>query len=344
MLELFTHYKINQSADGIELILFLSPIKEEFSQELGGDTIGNRGTLESVAFQYVKKYLPNLKVKTIKIMAGAMVVTSLGMAAITPEAQAQTPNQTHTPQNQSGNLYTVVNGDTLSQIAARNGTTVQAIRNANQLSSDLIRVGQSLVIPTSGTVVQAPVQTSTYTVVAGDTLSQIAARNGTTVQAIRNANQLSSDLIRVGQTLVIPTGSTVNNAPAATQPVNQINQEELHLLAQLIFAEARGESLEGQIAVGAVIMNRMNNDLFPYTVHDVIFEVSHGHHQFTPAGTGSIFQATPDATNLEAARRALQGEDPTNGSLYFYNPDKTNDTWVRSRTVSTTIGNHVFAY
>lgn len=112
----------------------------------------------------------------------------------------------------------------------------------------------------------------------------------------------------------------------------------------MIYSEARGESLQGQIAVGAVILNRVNSPLFPNSVKEVLFQISNGYYQFTPAQTGALNNATPTQQNIDAALRALNGEDPTNGSLYFYNPSKTSSQWLKSRTVSTVIGNHTFAY
>ena len=249
---------------------------------------------------------------------------------------------TAAPVQQTNETYQVVSGDTLSHIAARHGTTVDAIKQTNQLNSDFLRIGQTLTIPIGTTAVPIQQTNETYQVVSGDTLSHIAARHGTTVDAIKQTNQLNSDFLRVGQVLVMPNVGNVTTAPSETS-IN-INEEELEWLAKMIHAEARGESKEGQVAVGAVILNRVNSDLFPNTIHDVIFEKSHGHYQFSPAGNGALDQATPNEENYEAARRALSGEDPTNGSLFFYNPDKTNDEWVRSRTVSTVIGNHVFAH
>ncbi|NEY72479.1 LysM peptidoglycan-binding domain-containing protein [Bacillus mesophilus] len=250
----------------------------------------------------------------------------------------------------SSHLYTVVSGDSLSSIAKDHGTTVNAIKQANGLSNDFIRIDQTLTIPTETndlTVNDSVKSNSTiYQVVSGDTLSGIAAQTGTTVGAIKMLNQLNSDFLRIGQELRIPTATTTvtpsTNSPKET--ITAVNQEDLEWLAKMIYSEARGESLEGQIAVGAVIMNRVESPLFPNTVKEVLFQISNGHYQFTPAQTGSINTATPNNQNREAALRALNGEDPTNGSLYFYNPNKTSSVWLKSRTVSTTIGNHTFAY
>src|SRR5690606_41107359 len=125
----------------------------------------------------------------------------------------------------------------------------------------------------------------------------------------------------------IPSSQTTV-APAspkfAAEHHSVVDQEELEWLAKMIYSEARGESLEGQIAVGAVIMNRVKNPLFPNTVKEVIFEKTYGYYQLTPAQNGAIHEADPGPQQMEAAKRAMNGEDPTNGALFFYNPDKTS--------------------
>ncbi|WP_138417238.1 LysM peptidoglycan-binding domain-containing protein [Aquibacillus sediminis] len=349
-MEAFTHYKIKETDDGFEVILYLDENLTEFSDELGTVPKMKESDIEKEAVSYVKRLLPSLKVKSVKIMAGAMLLTSLAFGAVTDHqvAAAESPvNQT-----QSLSSYTVSAGDTLYGIAKRTGTTVDAIKQANQLSSNVIQVGQTLTIPTSATSNPTQASGTTYQVVSGDTLYGIAARNGTTVDAIKQANQLSSNLLQVGQTLTIPgtasspmpTDTTLSSPTKQTEQQEDLNQEEVEWLAKMIYSEGRGESLEGQIAIGAVIMNRVESPIFPNNVKDVLFEKSYGYYQFTPAETGAINNATPNAQNIEAAERAIQGEDPTNGALFFYNPDKTSSSYLKSRTVSTIIGNHTFAF
>jgi len=123
-----------------------------------------------------------------------------------------------------------------------------------------------------------------------------------------------------------------------------VSQEEVEWLAKMIFSEGRGESLEGQIAIGAEIMNRVESPLFPNNIKDVLFEQSYSYYQFTPVGTDDIYSATLNEENYEAARRAINGEDPTNGALFYYNPDKASSPYLESREVSTIIGNHTFSY
>ncbi|WP_078433814.1 LysM peptidoglycan-binding domain-containing protein [Metabacillus halosaccharovorans] len=120
--------------------------------------------------------------------------------------------------------YTVVPGDTLSHIGKRYGTTVEALRSTNQLTSDLLRVGQTITIPKSGVSTPKPdnktpgPETSRYTVVSGDNLSTIAKRFGTTVDVLRRTNNLTTDLLRIGQILTISTGTAAKQEPVQKQP------------------------------------------------------------------------------------------------------------------------------
>ncbi|MCM3784195.1 cell wall hydrolase [Neobacillus mesonae] len=118
--------------------------------------------------------------------------------------------------------------------------------------------------------------------------------------------------------------------------VAPINNKVLKHLAGIIQDEAGGESLTGKIAVGAVILNRVQNSAFPNSITNVIFQKN----QFTPAQDGKL--STPTASSYEAARRALTGYDPSKGALYFYNPKIASSSWMKSRPVTQRLGNHVF--
>ena len=114
----------------------------------------------------------------------------------------------------------------------------------------------------------------------------------------------------------------------------------VELLARLINGEARGEPYIGQVAVGAVIMNRVNDASFPNTIAGVIYQKG----QFSCVTDGQFNVAIDeDSTVYKAAQDAMNGVDPTNGALYFYNPAKTKSKWLFSLNTVTTIGKHVFA-
>lgn len=112
---------------------------------------------------------------------------------------------------------------------------------------------------------------------------------------------------------------------------------DIYLLAKVIAAEARGESYTGQVAVGAVVLNRVDSSSFPDTVAGVVYQSG----AFS-AVTDSNWSVSPDSTSKKAAQDAINGWDPSGGALYYYNPAKTSNKWIRTRPVITTIGSHVF--
>ncbi len=117
-----------------------------------------------------------------------------------------------------------------------------------------------------------------------------------------------------------------------------INEAELDLLARVVHAEAKGEPYEGQVAVAAVIINRVQHPEFPNTISGVVYEPL----AFQVVANGQVNQPA-DETAIRAAYDALNGFDPTGGAVYFFNPAKTSNAWIRSRPVTKTIGKHVFA-
>lgn len=113
---------------------------------------------------------------------------------------------------------------------------------------------------------------------------------------------------------------------------------DLYLLAKCIYAEARGESYTGQVAVGAVILNRVDSPAFPNTIAGVIYQKN----AFTAVSDGQI-NLEPDQTAMNAASDAMNGWDPTYGCLYYYNPAVATSSWIFGRETVTVIGKHVFA-
>ena len=113
--------------------------------------------------------------------------------------------------------------------------------------------------------------------------------------------------------------------------------EDLYLLASAIHGEARGEPYEGQVAVGAVILNRVDSPDFPNTIPGVIYQQG----AFDAVRDGQI-TLTPNDTAFRAAQDALNGWDPTNGALYYWNPATATSRWIWSVPITTRIGRHVF--
>ncbi len=120
--------------------------------------------------------------------------------------------------------------------------------------------------------------------------------------------------------------------------VLNITNEELLLLSKLITGEARGESYEGQIAVAAVVINRVKDSRFPDNIKDVIYQ----RNAFSVVRDGSI-NMQPTESAYKAAQEALYGTDPTNKAIYFWNPDIATCKWIKTLEPYKRIGNHVFA-
>lgn len=141
---------------------------------------------------------------------------------------------------------------------------------------------------------------------------------------------------RVGKATAVALGVTLTSSTSSSS--STIVSADQKLLAKLVYAEARGESYKGQVAVAAVVLNRVSSSSFPNTISGVIYQTG----AFSCVSNGSI-NNTPNDTAVRAALDAMNGWDPTNGCLYYYNPGKTSDSWIRTRTVVTVIGNHYFA-
>ena len=139
-------------------------------------------------------------------------------------------------------------------------------------------------------------------------------------------------------TIMVFTLLTRDNINAATTTSPWIRN--VQLLARCVNGEARGESYTGQVAVAAVILNRVKHPSFPSTIAGVIYQPG----AFTAVSDGPI--NIPIATNstvFKASIDAMNGWDPANGAIYYYNPAKTTNKWIYSRPVVARIGRHVFA-
>jgi N-acetylmuramoyl-L-alanine amidase len=141
-------------------------------------------------------------------------------------------------------------------------------------------------------------------------------------------------------TLIIITLLVFSNVfkPPSFAEGNGVGDEQL--LARAINGEARGEGYEGQVAVGAVILNRTKDPSFPKTIAGVIYQPG----AFTAVSDGQInISIDSSSTVVKAARDALNGFDPTNGCIYYWNPATATNKWIWSKTVVAKIGKHYFA-
>ena len=147
-------------------------------------------------------------------------------------------------------------------------------------------------------------------------------KNGLTVDGIAGTKTLTAMGITSGSS---SSGSSSNNS------------SNLNLLARVIYGEARGEPYTGQVAVGAVILNRVKSSKFPNTISGVVYQSG----AFDAVADGQV-NMNPDSTAKKAAQDALNGWDPSYGAIYYFNPSTATNKWIWSRPLTVTIGKHRF--
>jgi Cell wall hydrolyses involved in spore germination len=128
---------------------------------------------------------------------------------------------------------------------------------------------------------------------------------------------------------------SMGDRPAKAVP--NLSQNDINLMARAVYGEARGEPYIGQVAVAAVILNRLESPSFPNTISGILFEPG----AFTCVADGQIW-LTPNQTAYKAVRDALNGWDPTGGALYYFNPATATSKWIWSRPQLKRIGKHIF--
>jgi N-acetylmuramoyl-L-alanine amidase len=167
-------------------------------------------------------------------------------------------------------------------------------------------------------------EVNVYTVKKDDSLFKLGIKYGVSELDLKKMNHKISDKIKPGEKLIIPKPS--------------ITKAEKDLLARLVHAEAKGEPHAGKVAVALVVLNRVTDERFPDKIKDVIYEKR----QFQPVDNGSINKPA-DPKAKKAVNEALALEGQGHDSVFFFNPDKTSSKWLRTKTVTTEIGNHRFA-
>ena len=253
--------------------------------------------------------------------------------------------------------YKVVKNDSLYKIGILFHTSVNTLMSNNKLNSSLIYPGQILTVPAQ-----------VYPVKSGDTLYLIAKRNGITLDSLRKANNKWDNLIIPGQQLILPgistsssntigsntsssnttgtntssntTGSNTSSSDTNQKAVINITENEVNLLARLITAETTGQPYDAMVAVGAVVVNRVQSSDWPNSVSSVINQVIDGYYQFTPVKNGYIKNAPSDIA-VKAAWAALYGSDPSNDAIFYFD-DSTTNQWMWSRPIAARIGAMVY--
>ena len=154
------------------------------------------------------------------------------------------------------------------------------------------------------------------------------------VKYFQRKNGLTEDGIAGPATL---KAMGISSSSSSSSSSTSSNSSNVNLLARLVYGEARGEPYTGQVAVAAVVLNRVKNSSFPNTVSGVIYQSG----AFTAVSDGQI-NLTPNSTSTKAAQDALNGWDPSYGAIYYFNPSTATNKWIWSRPVTVTIGKHRF--
>lgn len=221
--------------------------------------------------------------------------------------------------------YTVTTNDSLYNISQLFKTNINTLRQDNYLGGDTIYPGQVIYVPAH-----------VYTVQSGNSLYLIATKYGITLSALRKANNKWNDSLLIGQKLIIPGAKPQKS----TDTIIPYSNGEVDLLARLIEAEASGESLHAKIAVGAVVVNRVQSKEWAPTLTGVINQKFGNYYQFTPVKNGMI--NNPASTDsIQAAWTALFGSDPSNGAIYYFDQSSKNQ-WLWSKPQTAKIDHLVF--
>ncbi len=160
------------------------------------------------------------------------------------------------------------------------------------------------------------------------------SRTLSAVKYFQRKNGLTADGIAGTATL---KAMGINSSSSSSSRSTSSNSSNVSLLARLVYGEARGEPYTGQVAVAAVVLNRVKSSKFPNTIAGVIYQSG----AFTAVSDGQI-NLSPNSTARKAAQDALNGWDPTYGAIYYFNPNTATNKWIWSRPVTITIGKHRF--
>ncbi len=157
------------------------------------------------------------------------------------------------------------------------------------------------------------------------------------VKRFQQKNGLTVDGIAGTKTLQAMGIYSSSGNSSSSNSSSSTNSSDLNLLSRLVYGEARGEPYTGQVAVAAVVLNRVKHSSFPNTIAGVIYQSG----AFDVVSDGQI-NLTPNETAKKAAQDALNGWDPSNGAIYYFNPSTATNKWIWSRPMTVTIGKHRF--
>jgi spore germination cell wall hydrolase CwlJ-like protein len=222
--------------------------------------------------------------------------------------------------------YTVKANDSLTSISKLFKTSVKSLKYSNNFEENSLSTGDKIYVPAR-----------VYKVKSGDTLFKLAKKYDIPLANLQRANWKTGNSIDPGEKLIIPGVKPSKNYDV----VIPYSSKEHGLLARLIEAEAAGESMQAKIAVGAVVVNRVQSGDWASTITGVINQKFGEYHQFTPVKIGTI-NNTPSADSKRAAWIALFGSDPSNGAIFYFDHSSKNE-WLWSKPQTAAIDQMIYA-
>jgi N-acetylmuramoyl-L-alanine amidase len=221
--------------------------------------------------------------------------------------------------------YTVTANNSLYSISKLFNTSIKTLRQSNNFDEDSLSPGDVIYVPAH-----------VYKVKRGDSMYEVATKYEIPVSNLQKANSKTGNSIDPGEKLIIP-GVKPNKK---SDTVISYSSSEVGLLARLIEAEAGGESQQAKIAVGAVVVNRVQSGDWASTIKGVINQKFGEYYQFTPVKNGMI-KNTPSAASKRAAWTALYGSDPSNDAIFYFD-QSTKNQWLWSKTQTAQADHMVF--
>ena len=221
--------------------------------------------------------------------------------------------------------YTVAPNDSLYSLSQLNKTSISTLKQSNNFKEDSLTPGDVIFVPAH-----------VYKVKSGASMYSVATKYGIPLANLKKANIKTGNSIVPGEKLIIPGVKPYQKSDS----VISYSSGEVGLLARLIEAEASGESLQAKIAVGAVVINRVQSGEWAPTLTKVIYQKFGAYYQFTPVKNGMI-NNTPSAESKRAAWIAMFGSDPSNGAIYYFDQSCKNQ-WLRSKAQTASINHLVY--
>ena len=322
----------------------------------GGTILSQTRQLTSEAIIEGEDYLMNKiirKIAVAAIMAGCVGILSTGVFADSLLKQGSRGNEVYSLQNKlksisyanfnSTGYYGVMTREAVRSYQRDNGLVADGIAGYWTLMKlGMVNVNSYLKYGNRGSnVVKLQNALNNKGFSSGKADGIFGYKTYNAVISFQKVNGLTQDGVAgpFTQTKLYKTAAvSTSRGVSATE----YSSTDLYWMSRIINAEAEAEPYLGKVAVGNVIINRVNSSEFPNTVKGVIFEYYEGIPQFSPVAIGTIYN-TPNEDSINAAKEVFSGSKPVGASTYFFNPDKSPGYWiVKNKTYVTRIGNHVF--